>query len=119
MRFSAVWPPLAAITSADHQWKECTSDGPRANIRTPDVVEFAVSPQVGQAVLACPPAKLSTSKGMAQPIFPTGLKLRGDIRSSEHTSSEVVDLGRAGGDHGGIGCSAELRVCSTYAPGTY
>jgi hypothetical protein len=24
--------------------------------RTPDVVEFAVSPRVGQAVLACPPA---------------------------------------------------------------
>jgi hypothetical protein len=23
-------------------------------LRTPDVVEFAVSPQVGQAVLACP-----------------------------------------------------------------
>jgi hypothetical protein len=52
--------------------------------RTPDVVEFAVSPQVGQAVLACPPpAKLSPSKGMAQPIFPAGLKLQGDIRSSE------------------------------------
>ena len=25
-------------------------------VRTPDVVEFAVSPQAGQAVLACPPA---------------------------------------------------------------
>jgi hypothetical protein len=24
-------------------------------LRTPDVVEFAVSPQVGQAVVACPP----------------------------------------------------------------
>ena len=71
--------------------------------RTPDVVEFAVSPQVGQAVLAfarfysssgpkfragrrappAPPAKLSPSKGMAQPIFPATQKLRGDIRSSE------------------------------------
>jgi hypothetical protein len=26
------------------------------SLRTADVVEFAVSPQVGQAVLACPPA---------------------------------------------------------------
>jgi len=72
--------------------------------RTPDVVEFAVSPQVGQAVLAfarsysssglkfsaggqaappAPPAKLSPSKGMAQPIFPARQKSRGDIRSSE------------------------------------
>jgi hypothetical protein len=44
--------------------------------RTPDVVEFAVSPPVGQAVL-------SPSEGMAQPIFPATQKLRGDIRSSE------------------------------------
>ena len=44
--------------------------------RTPDVVEFAVSPPVGQAVL-------SPSEGMAQPIFPARQKLRGDIRSSE------------------------------------
>ena len=65
--------------------------------RTPDVVEFAVSPQVGQAVLAfarsdsssgpnsvragrrappAPPAKLSPSKGMAQPSFPARPKLR-------------------------------------------
>ena len=67
--------------------------------RTPDVVEFAVSPRVGQAVLAfarsysnsgpnsaragrrappAPPAKLWPSKGMAQPIFPARQKLRGD-----------------------------------------
>jgi hypothetical protein len=72
--------------------------------RTPDVVEFAVSPQVGQAVLAfarsdsssgpkfsaggqaalpAPPAKLSPSKGMTQPIFPARQKLQGDIRSSD------------------------------------
>jgi len=64
----------------------------------------AVSPQVGQAVLACPrfysssepkfsaggqaappapPAKLSPSKGMAQPLFPAKQKMRGDIRRSD------------------------------------
>jgi hypothetical protein len=59
-------------------------------VRTPDVVEFAVSRQVGQAVLACPPAKLSPSKGMAQPIFPAGRKLRGDIRSSDGAGIHVV-----------------------------
>ena len=68
----------------------------RNTFRTPDVVEFAVSPQVGQAVLACPPAlkwarrsnriegrrappappaKLSPSKGMAQPIFSASQKV--------------------------------------------
>ena len=43
-----------------------------SRVRTPDVVEFAVNPKM-----------LSPSKGMAQSIFPAGLKLRGDIRSSE------------------------------------
>ena len=78
--------------------------GIERTVRTPDVVEFAVSPQVGQAVLAfarsysssgpnsvradrrappAPPAKLSPLKGMAQPIFPARLKLRGHIRSSD------------------------------------
>ena len=72
--------------------------------RTPEVVEFAVSPQVGQAVLAfarsclgsglgsaragrrappAPPAKLSPSKGMAPPIFPARQKLPGEIRRSD------------------------------------
>jgi len=53
------------------------------NLRTPDVVEFAVSQQVGQAAPPAPPAKLSPSKGMAQPIFPARQELQGDIRSSE------------------------------------
>jgi hypothetical protein len=47
--------------------------------RTPQVVEFAVRPPA-------PPAKLSPSKGIAQPIFPARQKLRGDIRSSEVTA---------------------------------
>ena len=33
-----------------------TPDNRLHAVRTPDVVEFAVSPQAGQAVLACPPA---------------------------------------------------------------
>jgi hypothetical protein len=46
-------------------------------------VEFTVSPKVGQASTACPTRELSPSKGMAQPIFPASLKLRGDIGSSK------------------------------------
>jgi hypothetical protein len=46
-------------------------------VRTPDVVEFAVSPQAGQASTACP-----TREALAIE-FPAGLKLRADIRSSD------------------------------------
>ena len=37
---------------------------------------------------ACPTFEASPSKGMAQPIFPAGQKLRGDIRRSERAVSE-------------------------------
>ena len=36
------------------------------NDRTPDVVEFAVSPQVGQAVLACPRSYSGSGLGSAR-----------------------------------------------------
>ena len=37
----------------------------------------------GQAAPPAPPAKISPSKGLAQPIFPARQKLRGDIRRSD------------------------------------
>ena len=111
----------------------------KSKFRTPDVVEFAVSPQAEQAVLACPPApnqarcsnrlarrrappappaKLSPSKGMAQPIFPASVKLRGDIGSSEiqrrvDDSAGLVPDRKwiaAVGIHHRIGDGARMRI---------
>jgi hypothetical protein len=70
-------------------------------VRTPDVVESAVSPQVGQAVLAFARSYSSsgpnsvTCEALAferngSPIFPARQELRGDIRRSDGPDAQFA-----------------------------
>jgi hypothetical protein len=81
---------------------------PDTTLRTPEIVEFAVSPQVGP------------SKGMAPPIFQ---KLRGEIRRSDtrqrssrrksrHTAG--ASFPKRGRRQGEVGRSG--TVCAHYSP---
>jgi len=45
--------------------------------RTPDVVEFAVSPQVGQAVLACPTREALAIERNGSAHFPRQFEIAG------------------------------------------
>ena len=56
-------------------------------LRTPDVVEFAVSPQVGQAVLARPTCEALAIERDGSAHFPRQAEIAGDIRSSEASHS--------------------------------
>jgi len=90
----------AAIMWRRHSCLRRRDSSRRSVTRDPDVVEFVVTPEVGQAVLACPPVLAEpsplpkedrgqastarpTEQGMGQRIFPSHPKLRGDLRSSE------------------------------------
>ena len=72
--------PLRAATRwrAFRRWgRRCSPSLDRIRAAGPN------SARMGRRHRLAPPAKLSPSKGMAQPIFPATQKLRGDIRSSE------------------------------------
>jgi hypothetical protein len=46
-------------------------------LRTPDVVEFAVSPQVGQASTACPTCEALAIEGNGSAHFPRRAEIAG------------------------------------------
>jgi hypothetical protein len=54
--------------------------------------------QGGQAALPAPPAKLSPSKGMAQPIFPVRQELQGDIKCACRAARGSKRLGLSAQD---------------------
>jgi hypothetical protein len=51
--------------------------GATSKVRTPEVVEFAVSPQVGQASTACPTSEALAIEGNGSAHFPRQAEIAG------------------------------------------
>jgi hypothetical protein len=60
-----------------------SADGMALRAGTPDAVEFAVSPQAGQASTACPTREALAIERNGSAHFPRQFEIAGDIRSSD------------------------------------